>query len=208
MADPGPEERSDSSDSRRPPAPRPNEDLYYNPERCLAKATKCNEELARQAVKAQAPPRRPRGRPRGSTAARREEQATQQDQPRPQRNTRAEATDNPTAELSTWMDNMLAPPVAWNPNSEAGRNNLDPVQASSGPSRPNYGRRPPSPIRHPPSLIRQPSPIREVPRPAPQRPSRSGSRDGSRQARPEQGNKREAIREHRTPQPSGRKISR
>ncbi|XP_062104322.1 uncharacterized protein LOC133815503 [Humulus lupulus] len=174
----------------------------------LAEATKRNEELARQAAAAQTPPQRPRGRPCGSTATRRVEQASQPNKPRPQRSTRVEATANPTAELSTGTGNNRAPPVARNPNSNTVRNNPELVRANSGPSMPDNWRQPPSPIRHPPSPIRHPSPVREVPRPAPQRPSRSGSRDGNRLAKPGQGNEREATRGRRVPQPSGSQVSR
>ncbi|XP_062089665.1 pollen-specific leucine-rich repeat extensin-like protein 1 [Humulus lupulus] len=192
MADQGPEEGSASSDSQGPPAPRPDEDLYYNPERYipiielenrqvsqqLAEATRRNEELARQAAEVQAPPRRTRGRPRGSTDARRAEQGDQQAQLRPRtntgdehprRNNRTEATDNPTAELSTGTRNNRAPHAARNPNPEPVMNNPEPVRASSRPSRSNNGRPPPSHIRHPPSPIRHPSPVQEAPRLVPQR---------------------------------------
>ncbi|XP_062100479.1 uncharacterized protein LOC133806386 [Humulus lupulus] len=222
MVDPDPEERSDSSNSRGPPAPRPDEDLYYNPKRYvpivelenrqlrkqLAEATKRNEELSRQAADTQAPPRRPRGRPRGSTTARRAEQASQPNQPRPRRSTWAEATVNPTAKLPTGTGNNRAPLVAQNPNPNTARNNLEPVWANSRPSGPDNGRQPPLPIRHSPSPIRHPSPVREVLRPAPRRPSRSGSQDGNRQARPGQGSEREATRDYRAPQPSGSQMSR
>ncbi|XP_062093522.1 pollen-specific leucine-rich repeat extensin-like protein 2 [Humulus lupulus] len=171
MVDPDPEERSDSSNSRGLPAPRSDEDMYYNPERYvpivelenhqlrkqLAEATKRNEELARQAAGAQAPPRRPRGRPRGSTTSRRAEQvlppASQPVHPRPQRSNRAEGTTNPTAKAQTGAGNNRAPSVAQNPNPDVAQNNPEPDRANSEPSRP------PSPIRHPPSPIRYPSPV-------------------------------------------------
>ena len=70
MMNSDPDERSGSSDSRgppAPPAPRDDEDMYYNPERYvpivelenrqlrkqLAEAKKRNEELARLAAEAQ-----------------------------------------------------------------------------------------------------------------------------------------------------------
>ena len=128
MDNQGPEERSDSSDSQGPPSPRPDEDLYYNPERyvpivelenrqlCqqLAESIRCNEELAKQAAEAQAPPQRPRGRPRGSTTTRRAEQGAQQAQlgpranpgdERPRRNARTDTTSNPNVEVSTRTGN-------------------------------------------------------------------------------------------------------
>ena len=68
MVNSDPDERSGSSDSQGPPAPRNDEDMYYNPERYvpimelenhqlrkqLAEAKKHNEELVRLAAKAQA----------------------------------------------------------------------------------------------------------------------------------------------------------
>ncbi|XP_062100544.1 uncharacterized protein LOC133806461 [Humulus lupulus] len=173
-----------------------------------AKATRCNEELARQAADAQAPPRRPRGRPRGSMTARRAEQASQSNQPSPQRSTRVEATANLTVDLPIGTSNNRAPPVAQNPNLDTTRNNPEPDRVNSRPSRPDNGRQPPPPIRHPPSPIRHPSPVQEVTRNTPQRPSCSGSRDGNRQARPGQGNEREETRDRRALQPSGSQMSR
>ncbi|XP_062075358.1 uncharacterized protein LOC133779409 [Humulus lupulus] len=213
MTDHNPNEGSASSDSRGLSAPRLVEDLYYNPKRNipivelenyqlrqqLVEATRHNEELVMQAVEVQALPRRPRGRPCGSTAAKRAEQGAQQAQPRPRanngnerpgRNTQANTSSNLTVEVTTRTGNNRAPPAARSFNPKPIRNNSEPVRANSGPSRSNNGRPPPSPIRHPSSPIRHPSPLREAPQPAPhrnwagehapQRPSRSGSRDGNR----------------------------
>ncbi|XP_062100293.1 pollen-specific leucine-rich repeat extensin-like protein 1 [Humulus lupulus] len=236
MKDHSPDEGSASSDSRGLPAPRPDEDIYYNPERYipimelenrqlhqqLAEATRRNEELARQAAEVQAPPQRPRGRPRESTTARRAEQGAQQTQPRPKanmgndrpgRNTQANIVGNPTAEVTIGIGNNRAPPAARSTNPESIKNNLKPIRANSGPSKPNNGRPPPSPIRHPLPLIRHPSPLREAPKPtpnrnragehAPQRPSRSGSRDGNCRTQPGHGGEREATQGHRVSQPAG-----
>ncbi|XP_062093972.1 uncharacterized protein LOC133800005 [Humulus lupulus] len=152
-----------------------------DPEERLAEAKKCNGELARQVANAQAPPQRPRGRPHGSTAARRVKQvpspASQPTQPRSQRSNWAKAIANPTAKVPAETGNNRTPTAAQNLNPKSDR-------ANSGPSRPDNGRQPLSPIRHPPSPIRHPSPFQEVLRTAHQRPSRSGSRDGNRLARP------------------------
>ncbi|XP_062103755.1 uncharacterized protein LOC133814863 [Humulus lupulus] len=172
----------------------------------LAEATRHNEELDKQAAEVQAPPRRSKGRPCKSTIARRAEQRAQQAQPRPRantgnerpgRNTQANIVGNPTVEVTAETGNNRSPQAARSSNPESVRNNLKPVQANSEPSRPNTGRPPPSPIRHPPFPIRHPSTLRDTPQPAPhrnrvgehapQRPSRSGSRDRNLQTRPGHG---------------------
>ncbi|XP_062104152.1 uncharacterized protein LOC133815313 [Humulus lupulus] len=243
MADHNPDKGIASSNSRGPPAPtpRPNEDLYYNHERCipivefenrqlrqqLVETTWNNEELVRQAAEVQAPPRRPRGHPRGSTTARRAKQGAQQTQPRssantgkncPGMNTQTNTVGNPMVSVTAGTGDNRAPPVARSSNPKPVRNNPEPIQVNSGPSKPNNGRPPPSPIRHPPSPIRHPSPVREAPQlapnrnqtgeRAPQRPSRSGSQDRNCRARPGHRGKREATRGHRLSQPAGSHMSR
>ncbi|XP_062085508.1 uncharacterized protein LOC133791601 [Humulus lupulus] len=170
----------------------------------LAEATKHNEELAKQVAGTQTPPRRPRGRPLGSTAARRAEQmpppASQPIWPRPQRSNRAEGTTNPIVEAQTGTGNNRAPSMARNPNPNATQNNPGFDQENLGPFRLGNGRQPPSLIRNPPSPIRHPSPVQEVPRPT--------HRDGNRWARHGQGNEKEATRDRKTPQPAGSQMSR
>ncbi|XP_062112613.1 uncharacterized protein LOC133823779 [Humulus lupulus] len=228
MMDHDPDEGSASSDSRGPPTPKPDDDLYYNPERYIPIIELENrqlcQQLARQAAEFQAPPRRPKGRPCRSTAARRVGQGAQPrprantSDERPRRNTQTNTTGNPNVEVTTGTGNNRAPPAPRGSNPESVKNNPEHVRANSGPSRANNGSPPPLPIRHPPSLIRHPSPIREAPRPDPHRnqagvptpqwPSCSGSRDGNRRTQPGHRGEREATREHRAAQPMGSHMSR
>ncbi|XP_062114205.1 uncharacterized protein LOC133825255 [Humulus lupulus] len=232
MVDPDPDEKSDSSNSWRPLAPRANEDMYYNAERYvpivelenrqqrkqLVEATKCKEELARLAAKEQAPPqdtqapppqdtqvqpRRPRGRPRKNAATRRAEQA-----PPP--------TTHPVPPRPRRSNR---PEGAADPPAEAQTvmgNNRSPLvtrtpnpgatQNVPEPDRSNSGPSRPHNGRQPPSPIRNPpSPIRHplLVQWAP----RPVHQDRDRQAGRRHGNE-EATQDCRIPQPTRSQMSR
>ncbi|XP_062099781.1 uncharacterized protein LOC133805624 [Humulus lupulus] len=228
MMNSDPDERSDSSNFRGPPAPRADEDMYYNPERyvpimelknCqlrkkLAEATKRNEELARLAAEAQAAQAPP-------------PQATQPPPPRdtqaPPRRPRGRPRKNAATRRAEKAPPPTSPPVQPRPRrgnqAEATANPIAAAHTGMGNNRapsvartPNLGAaenvpepnransRPSRPNhgRQPPSSIRHPPSSIRHPSPI-QDALRPAPQNRDRQAGWGHGNG-EAARDHRAPQ--------